>query len=66
VVIYGKMSVDHDKNLVAFLGSPYESELTINEIKCKFRLSKYTFVGHDLSKRGIESSEEKLAAIQDS
>ena len=53
------------KNLIAILDTLRESGLTVNEKKCKFRLPKLTFFGHDLSRRGIEPSKEKIAAIQD-
>ena len=65
VIVYGKTLAEHDKNLIAVLDTLRESGLTVNEKKCKFRLPKLTFFGHDLSRRGIEPSEEKIAAIQD-
>ena len=65
VIVYGKTLAEHDKNLIAVLDTLRESGLTVNEKKCKFRLPKLTFFGHDLSRRGIKPSEEKIAAIQD-
>jgi len=65
VIVYGKTLAEHDKNLIAVLDTLRESGLTVNEKKCKFRLPKLTFFGHDLSRRGIETSEEIIAAIQD-
>ena len=38
--------------------------LTLNEKKCQFRLFKLTFFEPDFSTRGIDASEDKIAAIQ--
>ena len=65
VTVYGKTLADHDKNLITVLDTLRESGLTVNEKQCKLRLPQLTFFGHDLNKRGIEPSEEKIAAIQD-
>ena len=42
-----------------------EVGLTVNREKCKFRLSKLTFFGHELTSNGVSPSEEKVAAIRD-
>jgi len=65
VIVYGKTLAEHAKNLITVLDTLRESGLMVNEKKCKFRLPKLTFFGHDLSRRGIETSEEIIAAIQD-
>ena len=38
--------------------------LTLNKKQCQSRLSKVFFFGHEFSTRGIDASEEKIAAIQ--
>ena len=40
-----------------------DSGLTLNGDKCQFRLPKLTFFGHELSKKGVAPSEEKIAAV---
>ena len=35
----------------------------MNGDKCQFRLPRLTFFGHKLSARGVEPSEEKIAAV---
>ena len=39
--------------------------LTVNGEKCEFRLLKLTFFGHELTSDGVNTSEEKVAAIRD-
>ena len=39
--------------------------MTVNGEKCKFRLSKLRFFGHELTSDGVNPSEEKVAAIRD-
>ena len=41
-----------------------ETGLTLNEDKCEFRLPRLTFFGHEVTRTGIELSEEKVAAIR--
>jgi len=38
--------------------------LTLNKDKCEFRLPRLTFFGHEVTRTGIEPSEEKVAAIR--
>ena len=64
VIIYGVTVEEHDRNLFKVLQRLRERGLTLNGRKCEFRLSQLTFFGHNLSKRGVAPSEEKVAAIQ--
>ena len=64
LIIHGCGIQEHDENLLAVLRRLKECGLTLNEKKCKFRLPKLTFFGHDLSSKGISPNEEKVAAIQ--
>ena len=63
IFVFGKDVVEHDKNLHAVLNALQASGLTLNADKCKFKLSKITFFGHELTSTGIRPSEEKIAAI---
>ena len=42
-----------------------EVGLTVNGEKCKFRLSKLTFFGHEPTSNSVDPSEKKAAAIRD-
>ena len=64
IIVYGKGQKEHDARLDAVLCRLSECGLTLNKKKCQFCLSKLTFFGHDLSTRGIDASEKKVAAIQ--
>ena len=64
LIIHGCGIKEHDENLLAVLRRLKERGLTLNEKKCRFRLPKLTFFGHDLSGKGIAVSEEKVSAVE--
>ena len=64
LIIHGCGIKEHDENLLAVLHRLRERGLTLNERKCQFRLPKLTFFGHDLSRKGIAPSEEKVSTVQ--
>ena len=63
LVIYGTDLEEHDSNLRKVLTRLEEQGLTVNGEKCHFRLPRLTFLGHELSARGIAPSEEKIVAV---
>ena len=63
LVIYGTDLEEHDSNLRKVLTRLEEQGLTVDGEKCQFRLHRLTFIGHELSARGITPSEEKIAAV---
>ena len=63
LIVHGCGIKEHDRNLHAVLTRLKEKGLTLNGDKCRFRIPKLTFFGHDLSRQGVASSEEKVAAI---
>ena len=63
LIVHGINLEAHDKNLHAVLKRLREKGLTLNGEKCRFRLPKLTFFGHDLSSEGVTPSEEKIAAV---
>ena len=63
LIVYGRNLKEHDKNLHVVLRRLRDSGLTLNGDKCQFRLLKLTFFGHQLSKKGVAPSEEKIAAV---
>ena len=64
LIIYGRGEEQHDKRLLAVLDRLRETGLTLNEDKLEFRLPRLTFFGHEVTRTGIEPSEEKVAAIR--
>ena len=63
VIVHGRGVKEHDENLFAVLNRLKECGLTLNGGKCKFRLPRLTFYGHDLGKQWITPSDEKIDAI---
>ena len=63
LIMHSKGVKEHDESLYAVLNRICECGLTLNGKKCQFRLLKLTFFGHDLSRSGVQPSEEKVAAI---
>ena len=62
--MHGEGVKEHDEHLYAVLNRIRECGLTLNGKKCQFRLPKLTFFWHDLSRSGVQPSEEKVAAIR--
>lgn len=65
IIVHGKGVQEHDERLYAALNRLREVGMTLNGQKCEFRLSRLTFFGHEMTDRGVNPSEEKVAAIQD-
>ena len=63
LIVYGRDLKQHDKSLYVVLQRLRDSGLTLNGDKCQFRLPKLTFFGHELSKKGVAPSKEKIAAV---
>ena len=65
LIVHGRNLEEHDQRLFAVLNVLKEVGLTLNGKKCEFRLPKLTFFGHELTKKGVNPSEEKVTAIRD-
>ena len=65
IIVHGKTVEEHDKRLHDVLCTLQEKGMTLNPKKCAFRLSKLVFFGHELTNKGVNPSEEKVAAIKD-
>ena len=63
IVVHGKTTKEHDRNLVALLNRWQERNLTLNKTKCKIRMSQTVFMGRILNKHGLGPPEEKVRAI---
>ena len=63
IIVYGKGQKKRDGQLDTVLCMQCVCGLTLNKKKCQFRLFKLTFFEPEFSTRGIDASEEKIAAI---
>ena len=55
VLIHGKDKTEHDERLRKVLEQLQESEVTLNKEKCEFWKTNIKFLGHMISKDGVES-----------
>ena len=65
LIIHGPDVKEHDRGLLSVLDRLREGGLTLNAKKCEFRMTRLVFFGHEVTPRGVNPSEEKVAAIQD-
>ncbi|PFX13288.1 Retrovirus-related Pol polyprotein [Stylophora pistillata] len=63
LIVHGRDTEEHDKNLHSVLQRLSEKQLTLNAEKCTFRMTKVVFMGLLLSKHGIGPTEEKVRAV---
>ena len=65
VLIHGKTREDHDRNLELFFKRCQETGIRLNKDKLQLRLDTITFMGHRISKDGLQSDPDKVRAIVD-
>ena len=65
LLIHGTDLEDHDRKLSQVLNRCREVNLKLNPSKCKFRVSRVSYVGHILSDQGVLSDPDKVAAFTD-
>ena len=63
LIVHGRDTEEHDKNLQRVLERLSEKQLTLNADKCTFRMNKVVFMGLLLSKHGVGPTKEKVRAI---
>ena len=63
LIVYGRDTEEHNKNLYSVLQRLSEKQLTLNAEKCTFRMSKVVFMGLLLSKHGVGPTKEKVRAV---
>ena len=63
-IIFSKTPEEHIKRLHQFLQRFCEATLKINPTKCAFFQTKVQFLGHVISKNGLEADPEKVKAVQ--
>lgn len=65
IVVHGKTTDDHDRNLFTLLNRLQERNLTLNKDKCKIGMSQIVFMGLLLIKHGVGPTGEKVKAIRE-
>ena len=63
LVVHGKDSEEHDRNLIKVLERLKERGLTVSAEKCTFRMTKVVFMGLLLTRHGIGPTKEKVRAV---
>ena len=63
VCIHGKDLEEHDRNLIAFMERCRDNGIKLNREKLQLRMSEMTFMGHRITKDGLQSDPEKVKAI---
>ena len=58
IVVHGKTTQEHDRNIVALLNRLQERNLTLNKDKCKIGMSHIVFMGMILNEHGVGPTEE--------
>lgn len=64
IIIYGANKEEHDIRLGKVMQTLKENNVTLNLDKCKFGVSKLSFLGHNLSAEGISPDEDRILAIK--
>ena len=63
-MFYGKDAETHDTRLHTALNRMKEMGLKLNREKCKFRQESVDFLGHEISRHGVNISGKKVAAVE--
>lgn len=63
ILVWGKTSDEHNKNLEAVLQRCEEINLKLNKEKCRIGVQEVSYIGHRLTKDGISPDPEKVEAI---
>src|SRR5687768_4551478 len=64
ILVYGATSEEHERNLNEVLNRLKENNVTFNDKKCTYRRESVTFLGHELSKRGIRPTDDKIDSVK--
>ena len=65
IVVHGKTTEEHDRNIITLLHRLQERNLTLNKDKCKIGINKIVFMGLLLNKHGVGPTEEKVRAVRE-
>jgi len=64
IVIHGVNKPDHDKNLKAFLDRCVSAGIKLNRAKLEVGVDDVVFMGHRITKEGLQIDQEKVDAIR--
>ena len=54
ILVFGKNEIEHDKRPDAVFEKFRQARLTLNKEKCEFRMNQVKFLGHVVSRKGIQ------------
>src|SRR5262249_43459400 len=63
ILVYSRGAEEHDKHLRIVLQTLREHQLYAKLSKCEFWLSSVSFLGHVISKEGIQVDPKKVKAV---
>ena len=63
VIVYSRNKTDHLKDLMTVFTALQEANLKLSLEKCKFMESKIHYLGHIISKEGIQTDQNKIKAM---
>lgn len=63
ILVYGRSTAEHDKNIAAVLRKLEEHGFTVSYAKCFFRKSSVDFLGYQIDEQGLHVSPSKRTAI---
>ncbi|XP_049877892.1 uncharacterized protein K02A2.6-like [Pectinophora gossypiella] len=64
ILIFGKDLAEHDRRLEKVMKVLKENNVMLNKDKCRYRLKKVSFLGHELSEHGIRPLEKYISTVQ--
>ena len=64
ILVFGRSRTEHDERLAAVLSRLKSANLKLNDGKCRIRREQVTYLGHILTKDGVQPDTDKLLAIQ--
>ena len=65
IIVFGSNVKEHDVKLEKVLATLCSRNLTLNPDKCKFGMEKLIFMGHVLSKDGIQPIGRRVKAVNE-
>ena len=65
IIIFGSSKEEHDERLNKFLQRMTQLGLTLNASKCQFGLDEVSYVGYNISSKGVKICPKKLKSIAD-
>lgn len=63
IIIFARSFEEHKKNLIEVLNALKAANLKLKLSKCNFCQEKVTFLGHEISKNGVEPDRTKITSV---